>query len=114
MLTSLEGSITGTSHSYSCTADTNVKYVIDTNGSGLCINGSKLLNNEILNNGFTCDPYSLNADAWQEPKITLDKDFANQLAAEITKKISKQTDPLEKNTDVDEIEIPKWTGFINI
>ena len=62
------------------------------NDSAICINDAGLLNNTL-----TCgDSYCLNAYDWKEPKITLDETFADQIAAQVAKKLSKQMDPLEK------------------
>lgn len=94
------------------TAGCGAKYVSDTNGTGICINGDGLLANKLV-----CeDPYCLDAGSWQsyEPKITLDETFANQIAAEVAKKLNEQIDPLEKNADADEVEIPPMSGFVEI
>lgn len=116
MLTAVEGQGTTARNSWydpgALTAgDYSAKYVSDTNGSGIRINGEGLLTNKL-----TCeDSYCLvNTYDWQEPKITLDEDFANKIAAEVAKKLIKQKDPLEKNSDVDEVEVPPMSGFIEI
>ena len=86
-------------------------YRASDSGSAIRING-----NGLLNNTLTCeDPYRLDAcSCWQPATITLEEDFANQIAAQLAKKISAQKDPLEKNSDVDEVEIPPMSGFIEI
>ena len=94
------------------TAGYNAKYVRNADNSAICINGDGL-----LTNNFVCEePYCLDAGSWQsyEPKITLEEDFANQIAAQVAKKLSKQKDALEKNSDVDEVEIPLMSGFVEI
>jgi hypothetical protein len=89
----------------------SAKYVSDTGGSGICINGDGLL----TANKLVCeDPYCLDAYTWQPATVKLDEDFANQIAAEVAKKLSKQKDPLEKNSNVDEVEVPQMSGFIEI
>ena len=86
----------------------SAKYVSDTNGSGIRINGDGLLTNKLV-----CqDPYCLDACTWQPVTVKLEEDFANQIAAEVAKKLSKMIDPLEKNAD--EVEIPPMSGFIEI
>lgn len=88
----------------------SAKYVSDTGGSAIRINGDGLLTNTLV-----CeDPYCLSAGSWYEPKITLEEDFANQIAAQVAKKLNKQKDPLEKNSNVDEVEVPPMSGFIEI
>lgn len=95
------------------TAGYNAKYVSDTNGSGIYINGDRI--GDSLLNKFVCeDPYCLDAGSWQPAAIKLEEDFANQIAAEVAKKLSKQINPLEKNADVDEVEIPPMSGFVEI
>lgn len=94
------------------TASCGANYVSDTGGSGIRINGDDLLTNKL-----TCaDPYCLDAGSWQsyEPKITLDEGLVNQIAADVAKNIIKQTDPIEKNSDVDDVEVPPMSGFIEI
>lgn len=120
MLIDLEGQITTSTGAntvvaktycdYSGTGNYSAKYVSDTNGSGICINGDGLLTNKLV-----CeDPYCLDAYTWQPATIKLEEDFANQIAEEIAKKLNKQKDPLEKNADVDEVEIPPMSGFVEI
>ena len=112
MLASLEGQITTAKNTWDdlSSAAYSAKYVSDTNGTGIRINGDGLLTNKLV-----CeDPYCLDAYTWQPAAIKLEEDFANQLAAQVAKKLSKRTDPLEKNTDVDEVEIPPMSGFIEI
>lgn len=88
----------------------SAKYVSDTGCSGICINGDGLLTNRLV-----CeDPYCLDAGSWQPATIKLEEDFANQIAAQVAKKLNKQIDPLEKNADVDEVEIPPMSGFVEI
>lgn len=89
----------------------SAKYVSDTGGSGIRINGDGLLDNRLV-----CeDPYRLDAcGCWQPATITLEEDFANQIAAQVAKKLNKQKDPLEKNSDVDDVEVPPMSGFIEI
>lgn len=88
----------------------STKYVRDTEGSAIRINGDGLLTNRLV-----CeDPYCLDAGSWQPATIKLEEDFANQIAAQVAKKLNKQIDPLEKNADVDEVEIPPMSGFIAI
>ena len=89
----------------------SAKYVSDTGGSGIRINGDGLLDAKLV-----CDDsYRLaNAYSWHEPKITLEEDFANQIAADIARRLNKQKDPLEKNSNVDEVEVPPMSGFIEI
>lgn len=90
--------------------DYSEKYIRDSSGTAIRINGDGLLDNRLV-----CeDPYCLNAGGWLEPKITLDEAFANQIAEEVAKKLSKQIDPLEKNLDIDEVEVPPMSGFIEI
>lgn len=92
------------------TASCGAKYVSDTNGTGICINGDGLLANKLV-----CeDPYCLDAGSWQPATIKLEEDFANQIAEEIAKQLNKQKDPLEKNAEVDEVEIPPMSGFVEI
>lgn len=115
MLTAVEGQGTTARNSWydpgAVTADDySAKYIRDTSGTAIRINGNGLLTNQL-----TCkDPYCLDAGSWQPATIKLDEDFANQIAAEVAKKLSKQTDPLEKNADADEVEIPPMSGFIEI
>lgn len=124
MLTNLEGQITATTGAiaantvartysycdYSGTADYNAKYVRNADNSAICINGDGLLTNKLV-----CeDPYCLDAGSWQPATIKLEEDFANQIAEEIAKKLSKQKDALEKNSNVDEVEIPPMSGFVEI
>lgn len=116
MLTVVEGQGTTARNMYgsgALTASCGAKYVSDTNGTGICIiNGDGLLANKLV-----CeDPYCLDAGSWQsyEPKISLDETFANQIAEEVAKKLNKQIDPLEKNAEVDEVEIPPMSGFVEI
>lgn len=89
----------------------SAKYVSDTNGSGIRINGDGLLNNTLV-----CDDsYRLaNAYSWTEPKITLDENLVHQIAEDVAKNLIKQKDPIEKNSDVDEVEVPPMSGFIEI
>lgn len=96
---------------YDCSdAAYSAKYTTDANCSAIRLNGTGLLDNRLV-----CeDPYCLNAGSWLEPKITLDEAFANQIAEEVAKKLSKQIDPLEKNLDIDEVEVPPMSGFIEI
>ena len=113
MLTSVEMQGT-TAKNYwddSSTALRSAKYVSDTGGSGIRINGNGLLDNTLV-----CDDsYRLaNTYGWTEPKITLDEDLVNQIAADVAKNLIKQKDPLEKNSDVDEVEVPPMSGFIEI
>lgn len=114
MLTCVEGQGTTARNRWydpdALTASCGVKYVSDANSTGIRING-----NDSLTNKLTCaDPYCLDACSWLEPKITLDESFANQIAEEVAKKLSKQIDPLEKNLDIDEVEVPPMSGFIEI
>ena len=112
MLTNLGGQGTTAKNNWDdlSSAAYSAKYVSDTNGSSIRINGDGLLTNK-----FVCeDPYCLDAGSWQPATIKLDEDFVNQIAEEITKKLSEQIDPLEKNSDVDEVEIPPMSGFIEI
>lgn len=97
------------------TAGYNAKYVSDTSGSGIRIDGIDGYGDNLLTTKLVCeDPYCLDAGSWQPAKITLEEDFANQIAAEIAKKISKQKDILEKISDVVEVEIPPMSGFVEI
>lgn len=125
MLTNLEGQITSatgtitantaakTYCNYSGTAGYSTKgYVKDADCSAIRINSDGLLTNKLV-----CeDPYCLDAGSWQnwEPKITLDETFVNQIAEDVVKNLIKQKDPLKKNADIDEIEIPPMSGFIEI
>ena len=117
MLADLGGQGTTTKNYYndSSSVTCGAKYVSDTNGSGIRINGDGLLNNRLV-----CDDSYRLANAydgyygWQEPKITLDEDLVNQIAEDVAKNLIKQTDPLEKNADADEVEIPPMSGFIEI
>lgn len=91
-------------------SDYRAKYVSDTGGSGIRINGDGLLDNTLV-----CgEPYCLDAGSWQPATITLEEDFANQIAAQIAKQLDKQKDPIKKNPDVDEVEIPPMSGFVEI
>lgn len=94
--------------------DYRAKYIRDTSGAAIRINGDVLLNNTIKCDYYGQEPYCLDAGSWQPAKITLEEDFANQIAAEVAKKLSEQIDPLEKNADVDEVEIPPMSGFVEI
>jgi hypothetical protein len=89
----------------------SAKYVSDTGGSGICINGDGLLDVNLV-----CDDsYRLaNAYNWHEPKITLDEEVVKQIADDVAKNLIKQKDPLEKNSNVDEVEVPPMSGFIEI
>lgn len=90
--------------------DYNTKYIRDDASTAIRINGNNLLTNQ-----FVCEePYCLDIGSWQPAKITLEEDFANQIAEEVANKLIKQTDPLEKNADVDEVEIPPMSGFVEI
>lgn len=116
MTTCVEGQGTTAKNSWydpgALTASCGAIYASDTNGSGIRINGNDSLTNQLI-----CgDPYCLDAGSWQsyEPKITLEETFANQIAEEIARKLNKQKDPLEKNSDVDEVEIPPMSGFVEI
>ena len=113
MLTNLEGQITAAKTCWddSSSASYSAKYVSDTNGSGIRINGDGLLDAKLV-----CDDsYRLaNAYSWHEPEITLEKDFANKITADIARRLNKQKDPLEKNSNVDEVEVPQMSGFIEI
>lgn len=116
MTTCVEGQGTTARNSWydpgALTASHDVIYGSDTNSTGIRINGDDLLTNKL-----TCaDPYCLDVGSWQsyEPKISLDETFANQIAEEIARKLNKQKDPLEKNSDVDEVEIPPMSGFVEI
>lgn len=92
-------------------ADHNAKYTRDTNGSAI----RKFNDYGLQTNQFVCEePYCLDVGSWQPAKIALEEDFANQIAAEVAKKLSEQIDPLEKNADVDEVEIPPMSGFVEI
>ncbi len=114
MLTSLRGQET-TAKNYwddSNSALCSAKYVSDTGGSSIRINGDGLLDNTLV-----CDDSYRLANAyagWIEPKITLDEDLVNQIAADVAKNLIKQKDPLEKNSDVDDVEVPPISGFIEI
>lgn len=114
MTTCVEGQGTAAKNSWydpgALTASCGAIYASDTNGSGICINGDGLLANKLV-----CeDPYCLDAGSWQPATIKLEEDFANQIAEEIAKQLNKQKDPLEKNSDVDEVEIPPMSGFVEI
>lgn len=113
MLTDVERQGTTTKNYWNdlSSAACSAKYVSDTGGSGIRINGDGLLDSRL-----GCDDsYRLaNAYGWQEPKITLEEDFANQIAVQVAKKLNKQKDPLEKNSNVDEVEVPPMSGFIEI
>ena len=91
----------------------SAKCVSDTNGSGIriSINGDGLLDSKLV-----CDDsYRLaNAYSWHEPKITLDEELVKQIADDVAKNLIKQKDPLEKNSNVDEVEVPPMSGFIEI
>ena len=89
----------------------SAKYVSDTGGSGIRINGNGLLDAKLV-----CDDsYRLaNAYSWHEPKITLDEELVKQIADDVAKNLIKQKDPLEKNSNVDEVEVPPMSGFIEI
>ena len=89
----------------------SAKYVSDTNGSGIRINGDGLLDAKLV-----CDDsYRLaNAYSWHEPKITLDEELVKQIADDVAKNLIKQKDPLEKNSNIDEVEVPQMSGFIEI
>ena len=89
----------------------SAKYVSDTGGSSIRINGDGLLDNTLV-----CDDsYRLaNTYGWTEPKITLDEDLVHQIAEDVAKNLIKQKDPIEKNSDVDEVEVPPMSGFIEI
>ena len=89
----------------------SAKYVSDTGGSGIRINGNGLLDAKLV-----CDDsYRLaNAYGWHEPKITLDEELVKQIADDVAKNLIKQKDPLEKNSNVDEVEVPPMSGFIEI
>lgn len=119
MTTCVEGqgttAINGLYDSGAITAgDYRAKYIRDTSGAAIRINGDVLLNNTIKCDYYGQEPYCLDAGSWQPAKITLEEDFANQIAAEVAKKLSEQIDPLEKNADVDEVEIPPMSGFVEI
>lgn len=114
MLTAVEGQGTTARNSWydpgALTASHGVIYGSDTNSTGICINGDGLLANKLV-----CeDPYCLDAGSWQPATIKLEENFANQIAEEIARKLNKQKDPLEKNSDVDEVEIPPMSGFVEI
>ena len=93
----------------------SAKYVSDTGGSGIRINGDGLLDAKLV-----CDDSYRLANAyswhepWHEPKITLDEDLVKQIADDVAKNLIKQKDPLEKNSNVDEVEVPPMSGFIEI
>ena len=89
----------------------SAKYISDTGGSCIRINGDGLLEAKLV-----CDDsYRLaNANSWQEPKITLDEELVKQIADDVAKNLIKQKDPLEKNSNVDEVEVPPMSGFIEI
>lgn len=89
----------------------SAKYVSDTGGSGIRINGSGLLDNKLV-----CDDsYRLsNTYGWTEPYVALDEDLIHQIAEDVAKNLIKQKDPIEKNSDVDEVEVPPMSGFIEI
>lgn len=112
MLTCLEGQGTTAKNRWndSSAADYSVKYVSDTNGSGICINGGGLLTNQL-----TCeDTYCLAAGSWPPATIALDEDLVNQIAEDVMKNLIKQKDPLEKNLGADDVEIPPMPGFVEI
>lgn len=121
MLTAVEGQGTTARNSWydpgAITAGANdysAKYIRDTSGTAIRINGDSLLNNTIKCDYYGQEPYCLDAGSWQPATIKLEEDFANQIAAEVAKKLNKQIDPLEKNAEVDEVEIPPMSGFIAI
>ena len=91
----------------------SAKYVSDTNGSGIRINinGDGLLDAKLV-----CDDsYRLaNAYSWHETKTILDEELVKQIADDVAKNLIKQKDPLEKNSNVDEVEVPQMSGFIEI
>lgn len=92
----------------------SAKYVSDTGGSCISINGDGLLDSKYSK--LVCDDsYRLaNAYGWHEPKITLDEELVKQIADDVAKNLIKQKDPLEKNSNVDEVEVPPMSGFIEI
>lgn len=120
MLTAVEGQgTTARNNWYDSGAITagdynSAKYIRDTSGTAIRINGDGLLNNTIKCDYYGQEPYCLDAGSWQPAKITLDDSLANQIADEVAKKLNKQIDPLEKNAEVDEVEIPPMSGFIAI
>lgn len=116
MLTSLGGQGT-TAKNYwddSNSALCSAKYVSDTGGSGIRINGDGLLDNALVCDGEYRVANAYNTYGWTEPKITLDEALVSQIAADVAKNLIKQNDPLEKNADVDEVEVPSLSGFIEI